>query len=278
MFRVIPINFTLRTFKKHEYFFEFLLTHRCNLNCKNCSRFAPFYDKTSDVSFEEFKEDFDIVSEFSDFKNIKKLILSGGEATIVKDFIKIIEYIRSKFKETISICTNGLKLQTFSDAELETLKKFDVVFFITKYQHSNIDYNKVCQRLDHFGIKYEWFLDFVEYKRDRDVFLNKYYVSKKLKPIFKYKHNCCSTFPHSYKGKVYSCTDMIPSLREFEGAPLKDFKSFKDVIHYILNDTEKDYWCERCLINYRKSIWEVDKDKKIDFYFLSKKDEEYYTE
>lgn len=248
------------------------------MNCKNCSRYAPLYDKTSDVSFEEFKEDFDHFLEFSDFKNIKRINLSVGEATIVKDFIKIVEYTRSKFKETISIYTNGLKLQTFSDTELETLKNFDVIFLITKYLYSNIDYNKVCQRLDHFGIKYEWFLDVVENKSTRDVFLNKYFVSKKLKPIFKQKHNCCATIPHSYKGKVYSCTEIIPSLREFEGAPLKDFKSFKDVIHYILNDREKDYWCERCLLNYRKSIWEVDKDRKIDFYFLSKKEEEYYTE
>ena len=278
MVRIIPINSVLRSFKKHEYIFEFLLTHRCNLNCKNCSRFAPFYDKSSDVSFEEFKKDFDHLLEFSDFKEIKRLNLSGGEATIIKDFIKIVEYTRSKFKEQISICTNGLKLQTFSDAELETLKKFDVIFVTTKYRHSNIDYEKVCQRLDHFGIKYEWFLDFSKYKSDRDVFLNKYYVSKKLKPIFKQKHNCCATFPHSYKGKVYPCTDIIPSLREFEGVPLKDFKSFKDVIHYILNDTEKDYYCERCLINYRNSIWEVDKNRKIDFCFLSKKEEEYYCE
>ena len=211
------------------------------MNCKNCSRYALLYDKTSDVSFEEFKEDFDHLLEFSDFKNIKRINLSDGEATIVKDFIKIVEYTRSKFKETISIYTNGLKLQTFSDTELETLKNFDVIFLITKYLHSNIDYNKVCQRLDHFGIKYEWFLDVIENKSTRDVFLNKYFVSKKLKPIFKQKHNCCETIPHSYKGKVYSCTEIIPSLREFEGAPLKDFKSFKDVIHYILNEREKDY-------------------------------------
>ena len=278
MFKILPINLVLRSFKKQEYTFEYNLTRRCNLNCKNCSRFAKFYDKSSDVSFEEFKKDFDIVSEFSDFKSINRINLSGGEATIVKDLIKIVEYTRSKFKEQISICTNGLKLQTFSDSELETLKKLDVIFVITKYLHSNIDYEKVCQRLDHFGVKYEWFLDFSKYKSDRDVFLNKYYVSKKVKPIFRPNHNCCATFPHSYKGKVYPCTDMIPSLREFEGAPLKDFKSFKDIIHYILNDTEKDYYCERCLLNHRNSIWEIDKDRKIDFYLLSKKDEEYYTE
>lgn len=278
MTRVLPINPVLRSFKNREYCFEFLLTHRCNLNCKNCSRFAPYYDKTSDVSFEEFKEDFDIVSEFSDFKNIKRINLSGGEATIIKDFIKIIEYTRSKFKERITICTNGLKLQTFSDTELENIKKLDVVFAITKYPHSNIDYEKVCQILDHFGIEYEWFLDFYKYKSDREVFVNKHFVSKKVKPIFRHKHNCCATFPFSYKGKIYPCTDIIPSLREFKGAPLKDFKSFKDVIHYILNDTEKDYWCERCLIDYRSSIWEVDRDRKIDFCFLSKKEEEYFTE
>lgn len=279
MFKISPIKIVLRSFKKQEYTFEYNLTKRCNLNCKNCSRFAPFYDKTSDVSLEEFKKDFDIVSEFSDFKNIKRLNLSGGEATIVKDFIEIIEYIRSNFNETISVYTNGAKILTFSESELERLKRSKVIFIVTKYSFSTINYEKVFQILDQSGIEHQYVKDFGEFETfDRISFGNRYIISKKLKTFFRKSGQCCSFFPYFYKGKVYTCSDVIPGKRELNGAPLKEFKSFKEVIRFVLNDHEKDYFCERCLRENRSSPWEVDKDRKIDFYFLSKKEEEYYTE
>ena len=84
MFKILTINFVLRSFKKQEYVFEYHLTRRCNLNCKNCSRFAPFYDKSSDVLFEEFKRDFDCILEFSAFKNIQRTVLSGSEFVFVQ--------------------------------------------------------------------------------------------------------------------------------------------------------------------------------------------------
>ena len=57
MFKVLPIKQVFRSFKKRDYVFDIFLTKRCNLNCKNCSRFAGFYDKTSDITFEDFKRD-----------------------------------------------------------------------------------------------------------------------------------------------------------------------------------------------------------------------------
>lgn len=278
MFKILPINLVLRSFKKQEYTFEYNLTRRCNLNCKNCSRFAKFYDKSSDVSFEEFKEDFDHLLEFSDFKNIKHTILSGGEATIVKDFFKIIEYIRSNFDGTISVCTNGAKILTFSESELERLKRSKVIFIVTKYPFSTINYEKVFQILDQSGIEHQNFKDFDESENDRVVFSNRFIISKKLKTFFRKIGQCCAFLPYFYKGKVYACSDAIPGKREFNGAPLKEFESFKEVIRFVLNDHEKDYFCERCLREIRISTWEVDKSNSIDFYLLSKKDEEYYCE
>lgn len=278
MLKVSPIQFVLRSFKRKEYSVEFFLTRRCNLNCKNCSRFAPFYDKTSDVSFEEFKEDFDIVSEFSDFKNIKRINLSGGEATIVKDFIKIVEYTRSKFKGIIQVCSNGAKIQGFSNTELEILKRAEAHFVITKYPNSNINYEKVFQILDQFEITREGFKDFGKFESDRYFFNNQYIISKKLKPIFRHRGECCSSFPSFYKGKVHFCDKNIEKYRDFGGVSLKEFKSFKEIIRYLINDHSKNYFCERCLKEFRRSSWEVDKSNSIDFYLLSKKDEEYYCE
>ena len=279
MFKILPINFVLRSFKKQEYVFEYHLTRRCNLNCKNCSRFAPFYDKSSDVLFEEFKRDFDCILEFSDFKNIKRIVLSGGEATIVKDFVEIIEYIRSNFDGKICVCTNGAKILTFSESELERLKRSKVIFIVTKYPFSTINYEKAFQILDQSGIEHEIFKDFGDKGTGyREAFLEEFVISKKLKTFFRRFGQCCGFFPCFYKGKVYTCSNVIPGKRELNGAPLKEFKSFKEVIRFVLNDHEKDYFCEKCLREIRISPWEVDKERKIDFYFLSKKDEEYYCE
>lgn len=248
------------------------------MNCKNCSRFAPFYDKSSDVSFEEFKKDFDQILEFSDYRNIKCINLSGGEPTVVKDFIKIVEYIRSKFEGKLQVCSNGAKIQMFSNAELEALKRAKIHFIITKYPNSNINYEKAFQILDQFGITHEGFKDFGKFENDRYLFNNQYIISKKVKPIFRHRGACCSLFPSFYKGKVYFCDKNVDIHRVFEGILLKEFKSFKEIIHYLINDRSKGHFCERCLKEFRGSPWEVDKDRKIDFYFLSKKDEEYYTE
>ena len=248
------------------------------MNCKNCSRFAPFYDKSSDVSFEEFKKDFDQILEFSDYRNIKCINLSGGEPTVVKDFIKIVEYIRSKFEGKLQVCSNGAKIQMFSNAELEALKRAKIHFIITKYPNSNINYEKAFQILDQFGITHEGFKDFGKFENDRYLFNNQYIISKKVKPIFRHRGVCCSLFPSFYKGKVYFCDKNVDIHRVFEGILLKEFKSFKEIIHYLINDRSKGHFCERCLKEFRGSPWEVDKDRKIDFYFLSKKDEEYYTE
>lgn len=284
MFKVQPIKQTFNSFKKREYVLEFFLTKRCNLNCKNCSRFASFYDKTSDVSFEEFKRDFDHILEFSDFENIKRVNLTGGEPTIIKDFLKIIEYIRSKFKREIAVCSNGATIQTFSKSELERLKKCEVQFLLTKYPCSNINYEKVFHILDQYEIMYERFLDFGEFVNDRYTFGNQYFIPKKLKPVFRHTGTCCSHFPMFYKGKLYICDKIPVKIDHFEsteydvGVPLKEFKSFKEIIHYFLNDHSKDYFCERCLKEFRVSPWEVETNKNIDFYFMSKKEEEYYCE
>ena len=278
MIKVLPIKPILRSSKKHEYIFEFILTRRCNLNCKNCARFASFYDKTSDISFEEFKKDFDHILKFPDFDNIKCISLSGGEPTIVKDFIKIVEYIRSNFKGILAICTNCAKILTFSESELERLKNCEVSFSVTKYPISNINYEKVFQILDCHKITYERFKDFGEFVNDRYTFAKQYFISKKIKHVFRKKGHCCAVFLNCYNGNIYPCANEIPGKRIFKSVPLKEFKSVKEVMHYILNDHSKDYFCERCLKEFTGSFWEVDKDRKIDFYFMSKKEEEYYCE
>ncbi len=88
------------------------LNYNCNLKCKHCYNHKNI-DKY--LSFEEAKKAIDEAYNMGIFT----VRLTGGECTINKDFLKICEYIRSKYLK-LCVFTNG---QTFSDND-ELFKKF----------------------------------------------------------------------------------------------------------------------------------------------------------
>lgn len=79
------------------------LTYKCNLRCIHC--YNPAFRSTQEISFEKAKEIIDDAVELGCFG----LTVSGGECTLDSDFVKIIEYARSK-RLNVSIFTNGLSL------------------------------------------------------------------------------------------------------------------------------------------------------------------------
>jgi sulfatase maturation enzyme AslB (radical SAM superfamily) len=76
----------------------------CNLNCDFCY----FYSrrKTSNYSLNTIKKQLDIAKKFG----VESIDFTGGEPTIHKDFLKIIEYARELNFKYICAITNGLTL------------------------------------------------------------------------------------------------------------------------------------------------------------------------
>ena len=83
------------------------LTHNCNEKCIHCLNDKQ--DLKTELSFEAFKS----VTDEAFMLGVPRIILSGGECTLNKDFIKIAEYIREK-RISLEIFTNG---QTLYDNE-----------------------------------------------------------------------------------------------------------------------------------------------------------------
>ncbi len=110
------INTEDKNFKYFEYLLTNLLTdnkiisalhlelnYKCNQNCKHC--FNPKNMDKYSINFDQAKK---IIDEAYDI-GIYEIILTGGESTINKDFLKIAKYIREKHMP-VAILSNGQKL------------------------------------------------------------------------------------------------------------------------------------------------------------------------
>lgn len=79
------------------------LTNRCNLQCGYCCTESGNFT-SNEMSFGDVKNTIDNVIRYL---KPKKINLSGGEIFIRDDIYEIIEYIKSKFKGSLAISTNG---------------------------------------------------------------------------------------------------------------------------------------------------------------------------
>lgn len=80
----------------------FEITNRCNLYCKHCCNNAAA-NSDFELSLQEVK----LILKYLVSKNPAVIILSGGEPMIRNDFFEILEYLKSIYKNKISIMTNG---------------------------------------------------------------------------------------------------------------------------------------------------------------------------
>lgn len=111
---------------------NYLVTSRCNLNCKHCLNFNDLIKNPQDVSFEKFKEHIDIV--FDKFDYLHSFHLCGGEPLLCKDLSRKIDYITDNFKEKIYdffIITNGTLRP--SDEVIASLQKIGGWFLLDDY-------------------------------------------------------------------------------------------------------------------------------------------------
>jgi molybdenum cofactor biosynthesis enzyme MoaA len=84
---------------------EMIITEYCNFSCPYCRGLNPeiYSGKIKELSFYEIKRNIDIWC-MGKLENIR---FSGGEPTLHKDIVKIIEYSKSSGIKRIAISTNG---------------------------------------------------------------------------------------------------------------------------------------------------------------------------
>jgi len=90
---------------KHGYLFSLFieLTYNCNLKCVHC--YNPKNNNNVQINLKDMKQIIDEAREIGCFN----ITFSGGECTLDKDFIEIVEYARKK-RLSVHIFTNGQTL------------------------------------------------------------------------------------------------------------------------------------------------------------------------
>ena len=252
--------------KNKKYFISFNIGLNCNLNCTWCSRFTQYFDKTSCISFENFKADFDYVKSLKDFKNVKTIVLEN-ELFANPDFMLFLSYIRQFYSNTIYVLTNGLWLFSATDQELKILKDLQVELHITKYVNSKINYDKIEEKLNKLSMFFEYYKeDFVT-----DIF-KKYFVKTKLSSDYvknKFRPTtCCCSYVVIRNGNVYFCSDgnthihLSKKLKlnmQFKDGidykKLSSFNSIRDMHSWMLNCMSKSNSCRTCLLSKELELW-----------------------
>ena len=96
----------MRDVKLWMHLLEIEITTRCNLNCKHCYNRE---NKDIDMPLDEIIYYLNFANKF----DIKKVVISGGEACVHKDFSKLCDYLLENRKklsnvEKIMLQSNGL--------------------------------------------------------------------------------------------------------------------------------------------------------------------------
>lgn len=89
---------------------ELILTEKCNFKCPYCRGLRKDINKT--LSLDEAKYIVDLWVK----DNLKNIRLSGGEPTIYKNIVDLVQYIKSKGVERIALSTNGsAKIELYNE-------------------------------------------------------------------------------------------------------------------------------------------------------------------
>ena len=227
--------------------FDLMIESTCNLHCKNCSvidfQGNKYLGKTMNID--------DVIK--INKKLIKlgvvlqRLTLLGGEPTLNKDIVKIINYL-SEFKnitfKELKMITNGLN---FKGDIINSFEKLDSLR-ISIYPYSldfkwKLSKNPLYEYLKSITKLEVMFIDSFDCDGVEDP---NYQYSKKLNWERCWKKNWCR---HITVDGLYRC-----NVLESVGQELCDMSDKNKIVDYIESDIPYDY-CEKCPQPALKKSW-----------------------
>lgn len=143
---------------------DIFITSFCTLKCKNCIAHLVYYvqNKNAHIPFDSVKNSIDNIFSVIDYINL--LSFSTGEVIMHPDFIKIIEYIATKYINNyrlLHFVTNGTVIPKGNI--LEILNKYGCHVYISNYSHVIKHRSKIPELIDLFKknkISFSIFNDF----------------------------------------------------------------------------------------------------------------------
>lgn len=203
---------------------QFMVTPRCNLNCKLCSHFSALVDENEQYSLEEFSEDLDIISR--DFQ-VDTVDIWGGEALLVKDLKKYLLLTREKFPYSkIDIGTNGLLIMRMNEELINAIKQVDARLVISMYKPTLNMIEQIVEFLNSHMIRWTK----AGNENCIDAFWRRYCEDGNNSPSDSYRFCTSKYCPTVYRGKVSGC--YFPHVAKFYNDYYDEeiFKTYQDVV------------------------------------------------
>lgn len=104
------------------------VTRRCNLKCKLCGVYAPYYERPHHPTLEYLYQSIDRYFGIVDY--VQEFSLAGGEVLLRKDLPQLIQRVRQYEKKIgrLGVVTNGTIIP--SDELIDELKKFKIRLYL----------------------------------------------------------------------------------------------------------------------------------------------------
>ncbi len=230
---------------------NYLVTMRCNLNCKYCLNYNNYLKNPEDITMDAFENHFEIL--FDKFDYLYSLHFTGGETQLTKDLDKKIAFL-GKYKNRIFdffIITNGTIVP--NDRVLEAVKTQNGWFLIDDYTDS-VSFSKIDEiknKLDKYGIEY--IVSKAPYWMDLSI--DRYeYECKEKEDLVQHKNNCHNYLHEFADGNIYACCYQQYAYRAGKGVlEDDDYISIKDKSKMEILEFRQGYsingytsLCHRC--------------------------------
>lgn len=111
---------------------SFMLSHKCNLRCRLCAVYAPYYPKPPHQTYEEMTQS--IYHFFEIVDSVGIFVLTGGEPLLYKDLPEVLDFLqdyRSRIIQRLEIVTNGTLVP--SEKLLQSMHRLQVSVLVDDY-------------------------------------------------------------------------------------------------------------------------------------------------
>ncbi len=131
--------------------FQFLITQKCNLNCKACSHFAALVKEDAFYDYQQYLLDLKRMSELAD--DVDEIGLWGGEPLLCADLDQYILAARKAFPSSrVVVGTNGLLILQLDSKIIKAMKETKAIFAISLYPPTLNRIEEIKDFLDKNGI------------------------------------------------------------------------------------------------------------------------------
>ena len=177
---------------------EIHVCDQCNLNCRGCSHYCNLVQEDRFVDINNFEKDIKEVAKKLNFSEIKLL---GGEPLLHPNLIEFFRLTREAFpKIKIILTTNLILLDTMKEDFWEAMKKYNIVFQLTKYPPMNKKFVHYLDLIASYNIP----IDNIHVANEFWLFKN---PNGNSKPQEVYKQ-CCEAYCRQLRdGRLYICPD-----------------------------------------------------------------------